>query len=89
MHLDVSSALKVHPFIFPIAGIFLLFMWNRYLRLKNTPEWMKWCLIIVIIGAVIYYIWRMYRYFPGEPPISYYTKNLNQYMKQMIHSRTG
>lgn len=89
LHLDVTGACKVHPFIFPIAGIILLFLWNRYICLKKTTEWIKWSMIIVIISAVIYYIWRMYHYFPGEPPMSYYSNNLLFYINQLVHGGTG
>lgn len=34
------------------------------------------CMVIIAVGMVIFYVWRMYKYFPGEPPMSYYYGNL-------------
>ena len=32
--------------------------------------------ILCVVLMVIYYVWRMYRYFPDQPPMSYYHYNL-------------
>ena len=82
--LDFAGALHVHPFIFPIAGLTVLFCVNRYLMLKRTPEWMKWCLILLITGMVIFYIYRMIHVFPGDPPMSFYRGNLIHMLKEFV-----
>ena len=76
LRFDFRGALQIHPFIYPISGLIIIFCFNRYILFRKTPEWMKWILILLIIAMVGFYIWRMYRYFPGEPPMSYYYDNM-------------
>ena len=75
LRLNFGEAFHIHPFIYPIIFMIVIFCINRYLLLKKTPEWMKWCMIFLLASMVLFYIWRMYRYFPGEPPMSYYYNN--------------
>ncbi len=37
---------------------------------------LKFCTITVLSAMILFYIWRMIRYFPGEPPMNYYEDNL-------------
>lgn len=76
LKLEVKEAMAVHPFIYAFAILAVIFGVNRYLLFRKTPEWLKWLACVVIIGMVVYYVWRMYRYFPGAPPMEYYSGNL-------------
>lgn len=76
LHLDLAGAWRIHPFIYPIIVLILVFCVRRYILQKKNMEMLKWCVIIVMIGMILFYIWRMIRYFPGEPPMSYYYHNL-------------
>ena len=73
LELEVKEALAVHPFIYAFAMLAFIFGVNRYLLFRKTPEWLKWLTCAVMAGMVIYYIWRMYRFFPGEAPMEYYS----------------
>lgn len=77
-----AEAWRLQPFIY-ILGVFLLVIgvW-RYLLLKKQMEWAKWCLIVILLCMVVFYIYRMKRYFPDTPPMTYYSNNLLQFMLQ-------
>lgn len=74
------EAAKIHFFIYPILFLAVYFLLNRYLLLRKTSKWMEWALIITIILMLVYYVYRMAHYFPGEPPMSYYSHNLISYL---------
>lgn len=74
--LDFAGAFRIHPFIYPIIGLFLLFCIQRYIMLSKDMKLTRNCMVIIAVGMVIFYVWRMYKYFPGDPPMSYYYGNL-------------
>lgn len=68
---NFAEALVIHPFIYPIAVILIFaFVWRYYLQRSLRP--FQKILIGLILLMMIYYLYRMIRYFPGEPPVSYY-----------------
>lgn len=66
-----KEAYQLHPFIYPIIGIVIWFILWRYYLQKSLRPFIK-VLILLIAAMAVFYIYRMIRYFPGEPPISYY-----------------
>lgn len=71
-----AEAWKLQPFIYAL-GVFIIAaaVW-RYLFLKSSVNWMKWCLIVIMSSMIIFYIYRMARYFPDVPPMTYYRYHL-------------
>lgn len=84
LEFDFAGAFHIHPFIFPIAGLTAAFCINRYLLIKRTPEWMKWCMIVLITGMVMFYIYRMVHVFPGDPPMGFYGGSLMHILKEFV-----
>lgn len=76
LRLDFAGAFRVHPMIYPIAAWLLLFFWNRYFRKGRMGSGLKILLILILVLTILVYLWRMFRYFPGEPPMSFYGGNL-------------
>ena len=72
---DVLSAWKLHPFIYLVALLAIVAGVKRYIRKQSLQSLKKWA-ITLILAACVFYVYRMYRYFPGEPPISYYSGNV-------------
>lgn len=72
---EFSAAWQLHPFIYPILCLAILAVIKRYF-LKQTLKSLKKWLILILVLMIGYYAYRMIRYFPGEPPISYYGNNL-------------
>ena len=81
---DLKAAVAVHPFIYAFAILAGIFGVNRYFLFRKTPRWLKGLTGAVLIGMVIYYIYRMYRYFPGTPPMEYYDGNLLLQLFQIL-----
>lgn len=76
LRLDFASAWRFHPFIFPIILFILFFVVNRYFLNEKKRTLLQWYAGIILVSMMGFYIWRMFRYFPEEPPMSYYRYNL-------------
>lgn len=73
---DFVGAWGMHPFSYGVAGYGVVFGWNRYVRKMRMGRWLRGVFIMGLWGMVLYYVWRMYCYFPGEAPMEYYEGNL-------------
>lgn len=76
LRFQFREAFEMHPFIYPIVVLVLAFAVNRYVLLRNNKQLLQWCAILMITAMVLFYIWRMWNNFPGDPPMSYYSGNL-------------
>lgn len=76
LRLDFSGAFRIHPFIYPIGLYIGLFGWNRYIRKQKTGSGLKALLLLLAVSMIVFYVWRMLKFFPGDPPMSYYSRNL-------------
>lgn len=74
--MDFAGAWRIHPFIYPLMSLIVLFFVNRYLLMKKKMPVLNIGLTVTLTAMVVFYMWRMYRYFPGDPPMSYYSRNL-------------
>lgn len=72
---EFSQAWYFNPFIYGISLLVIVFLIRRYLLHKEAKSLQKW-LILLLAGMLVFYIYRMLRYFPGDPPMSYYPGNL-------------
>lgn len=72
---EFSAAWHFHPFIYGIVLLAAVFFIRRYLLHREVRSLQKW-LILLMAGMLVFYIYRMIRYFPGVPPMSYYSGNL-------------
>ncbi|MGN1377748.1 MAG: DUF2752 domain-containing protein [Dorea sp.] len=84
LHLDLAGAWNMHPFIYAVVGYLFLFWWNRYILLRDMGKYMKYLLVMIVAGMIVFYIWRMLRLFPGEPPMSYYYNNMCLMLRKAI-----
>lgn len=82
LQFDFSGAWQVHPFIYPTALWILAAAIFRYILGKRLPGWLKWFGGILIAAAILFFALRMYREFPGEPPMSYYYDNLLAWVRR-------
>lgn len=67
----LCRGMEMHPFIY---GVIILVGWfgvRRYIQRKETKSLGKW-VILLCVGLILYYVYRMVRYFPGDAPMSYY-----------------
>ena len=80
LKLDLAGAFRIHPFIYPIAGYIAVFGWNRYIMGRRMGKKLKAGLTVLMVLVILFYGWRMWMYFPGEPPMSYYERNLLRFL---------
>ena len=76
LRLDFAGAWRIHPFIFAVILLAVEVGIERYVHKSRRMTVTKWCGIVIIIGMVIFYIWRLYIFFPEVPPMTYYHRNL-------------
>lgn len=70
LKLRFAEAFKMHAFIYPIGAYVLYCLFFRYVKRKKIPYVLQ-IGIILIAAMVIYYIYRMIRYFPNVEPMMY------------------
>lgn len=69
---DFVGAWNLHPFIYPIGLLVIMFILCRYILDGRGMKYVKWFMILIAVGMLLFYIWRMYTMFPDEPPMTYY-----------------
>ncbi len=77
LRLDFAGAWEIHPFIYGIVILAALFCLNRYF-LKGQPlrRFLYLAAGLTLAGMIVFYLWRIFTRFPGEPPMEYYSGNL-------------
>lgn len=81
LHGDFRAAWEQNLMIYPIVIFLILYIVFRYFLKKDTTKF-SWVLLMILGAMIVYYIYRMCRYFPGEPPMSYYNDALITFMKK-------
>ena len=72
LRMDFAGAWHMHPFIYPIIVLAIWLVYIRYFAHNgNMKKWFT-SVVIVAVAMIIFYVWRMKMYFPGEAPMSYY-----------------
>lgn len=86
LHLDFAGAWQMHPFVYLFMIFVLWFGIRRYIfGISDTEKAWK-TLAALGIFMILFYIWRMLRYFPGDPPMSYYYGNVLLKLRNIIES---
>ena len=83
-----AKAWQIHPFIYVFVVVFALWFVSRYV-LQKSVSWMRPLVIICLILLIAFYVYRMIRFFPGEPPMSYYSGNVLLRCYQLLTGRLG
>lgn len=80
-----AEAWYLHPFSYVILLFVLIFAVRRYILLKETKSMMKW-LAVIIIGMIVFYVYRMVKFFPGESPMSYYYGSVGYHILEILRN---
>lgn len=70
-----KESLQMQPLFAALLFGAVLVIIFRYV-LKKDIMWMKYYAIIMLAAAIILYVYRMIRYFPHTPPMTYRKENL-------------
>lgn len=77
MHLNPAAPLWI--------AFIVWFFWNRYvcgIHKRRTTLWLG----LVCAITLIIYIYRIVNYFPGDPPMVYYKRNImNTFWQYLLH----
>ena len=85
LHLDFGRAWEMHPFIFLIGLWVLAAAYERYGKGRDGLSFhLKLAGGAMIAGMVLFYIYRMYVYFPNCPPMTYYYDNLLYHIWELV-----
>lgn len=68
---DFVAAWKLHPFLYVLIFYVVCLGIRRYVLLKECKRYGSY-LLWIFAAMFLFYIYRMIRYFPGNPPMSYY-----------------
>lgn len=79
-----AEAARLQPFIYVLAIYIIGVCVYRYLLLKDSMNWAKWTLAVIILCMILFYIYRMICYFPDTPPMTYYRYNLLYYLRGLF-----
>ena len=72
---QLGRAMYMNPSVLPVLLFVLYFVFCRYI-LGRRVKGLKWCLIFLVSGMLIIYIYRMWLYFPDRVPYVYYADNI-------------
>ena len=81
MKLDLAGAWEIHPFIYPIGILVFAFCVSRYLLNGKGIKYIKGFVVVIAIGLIIFYCWRMITLYPDVPPMTYYENNYLHILK--------
>lgn len=76
LHLDFYGAFRMHPFIYGVIALAVIFAVERYVLQTKKMTVTVWFASFMIVGMVALYVYRMIQYFPYVPPMTYYRHNL-------------
>lgn len=85
LRFDFAAAFKIHPYIYPIAVLIGVFCLQRYILVKKDMHILRNCAIVVLFSMILFWVWRMYRYFPNVSPMTYYGGNLLAKVMHLLH----
>ena len=84
LRLDFAGAWEMHPFIYLIGILFLLFCISRYFLNGKYMKYVKVFMIIIAVGMIVFYIYRMITLFPDVTPMTYYYGNYFNRLMNLI-----
>lgn len=83
-----EESFRLQPFFFALAAGVFFFVVERYiLQRKKTGKLLIYYALIMLAAAFGFYIYRMVKYFPHTPPMTYNRDNLLSCLYRMIFGK--
>lgn len=71
------QAFAMHPFFYVLLFLSAAFFVSRYILGRAArPAWTAAVLSLVLAAALVFYLYRMLRFFPDRAPMVYFPDNL-------------
>lgn len=70
-----NAAWQMHPFFFVLLILTAVAAAFRYGAGRSMPG-LKWIVPAVLVLSILFYVYRMIRYFPGQEPMTYSPHNI-------------
>lgn len=70
-----AESFQMQPFFYAVIAGMCLFLICRY-GLKKYQHIVQYYAVIMLAAAIAFYVYRMVRYFPDMPPMTYREENL-------------
>lgn len=85
-----ERAWDLNPFIYGWIFVILVACWQRYVRGKKMGK-AFWVFMGIMIGAMlIFYIYRMWRYFPYQEPMTFHEDGIfSEYIAPLLPEDAG
>lgn len=77
------KAWQMNPFAFPFLAFAVWFGIRRYLLGRKVP-YTKILLALLFSGMIVFYIYRMICFFPGEEPMTFYRHSVLQRIMESV-----
>ena len=77
------EAWQMNPFAFPFLAFAVWFGIRRYL-LGRKVLFTKIAIALLFIGMIVFYIYRMIYFFPGEEPMTFYRHSVLQTIMENV-----
>lgn len=75
------ESLKMQPFFYALLVGIVLFVLYRYIIRKEKYKKIFYCYsMVMLVAAIGFYLYRMIRFFPDVPPMTYSKQNLLYYI---------
>lgn len=78
------QAFEMHPFFYVLLALSIEAFILRYL-LDRSLQKIRWILSVVLILSIVFYIYRMMRYFPDHEPMVYVPRNILRFSLTISH----
>ena len=82
---QIKESLQMQPLFFLLIIGAILLVLCRYI-FRGHEVVLKYYAVFLIVFAIVFYVYRMIRYFPDMAPMTYRRENLFYMIGQMLHT---
>lgn len=77
------QAFEMHPFFYVLLALAVSVFISRYVFGRAIPK-MRWIILAALALGILFYIYRMIRYFPDRQPVVYFPHNIAAALRAMV-----
>ncbi len=77
------QAFEMHPFFYVFLALAISVFISRYILDRAIPK-MRWIVSIALALSILFYVYRMIRYFPDRQPVVYFPHNIAAALRTIV-----